>query len=53
MGWQFILGRGVTTIRVTGAAPPNFVQPAFTAGGVFYVFAYEAGMAQIGVGTAV
>lgn len=53
MGWQFLLGRGVTTIRCTGAAPPNFVQPAFTAGGVFYVFCYEAPLAQIGVGTAV
>lgn len=53
MGWQFLLGRGTTTIRCYGAAPPNFVQPAFTAGGVFYVFAFEAGLAQIGVGAAV
>lgn len=53
MGWQFLLGRGVTTIRVMGAAPPTFVQPAFTAGGTFYVFCFEAGIAQIGVGLAV
>ena len=53
MGWQFLLGRGITTIRVVAAAPPTFVQPAFTAGGVFYVFAFEAGLAQIGVGAAV
>ena len=53
MGWQFLLGRGVTTIRVTGAAPPTFTQPAFTAGGTFYVFCFEAPLAQIGVGAAV
>jgi hypothetical protein len=53
MGWQFLLGRGITTVRVRAIAPPNFVQPAFTAGGVFYVFAFEAALAQIGTGIAV
>jgi hypothetical protein len=53
MAWQFVLGRGVTTIRCTGAAPPNFVQPAFTAGGVFYVFCFEAALSTIAIGGAV
>lgn len=52
IGWQFVLGRGVTTIRCTGAAPPNFAQPAFTAGGVFYVFCFEAALSPNSVGGA-
>jgi hypothetical protein len=50
LGWQFVLGRGVTTIRCTGAAPPNVVQPAFVAGGVFYVFAFEAALSPNAIG---
>jgi hypothetical protein len=53
MGWQFVLGRGITTIYCRGLAPGLITQPAFTAGGVFYVFAYEAALVSTTSGSAV
>jgi hypothetical protein len=53
MGWQFVVGRGFTTIYCRGLAPGLVAQPAFTAGGVFYVFCFEAAIANVTSGTAV
>lgn len=53
MGWQFVLGRGVSQVRVVGASPPGIAQPAFTAGGVFYVFCFEAALTPGTPGAAV
>lgn len=41
MAWQFPIFKRVTQVRVIAAAPPGIAQPAFTAGGVVYVFAIE------------
>jgi hypothetical protein len=41
MGWQFVVNRASTLLRVTANAPGGITQPAFTAGGVFSVWAFE------------
>jgi hypothetical protein len=52
MGWQFVVARASTQLRVTAVAPGGITQPSLTAGGVFSVFAFEDMMVGTASGSA-